>query len=83
MVAGVHGVIGAHAQKRVALVHSTAVAPATNQVQHTEESSVLDKTKRFETATPTDAQVDFDLQKKQTGLVTIYRLSLSRELINI
>ena len=58
-----HGAIGAHAQKRVALVHSTAVGPAINRVQHTEENTVQDKTKSFGIATPTGAQVDFDLHK--------------------
>ena len=57
------GGTGAHAQKRVALVHSTAVGPAINQVQHTEENNVQDKTKSFGIATPTVAQVDFDLHK--------------------
>ena len=56
-VAGVLGVNGMHALKRVATVHSTAVASAINQVQHMEESNVQGQPKRHENVTLRSVQV--------------------------
>lgn len=51
MVAGVHGVTGAHALKRVALDHSTANDPVLGPLRHMEENHARDKLNRQELVT--------------------------------
>ena len=57
MVAGVHGVTGAHALKRVALDHSTARDPVLSPLQHMEENHARDKLSRQELVTRSFALV--------------------------
>ena len=57
MVAGVHGVNGAHALKRVALDHSTAHDPVLGPLQHMEENDARDKLNRQELVTRSFALV--------------------------
>ena len=54
---GAHGENGAHALKRVALEHSTAVGPARIQGLRMEGDSALEKTRRPGTVTQILAQV--------------------------
>lgn len=56
-VDGVHGANGAHALKRVALDHSTAIVPVPTPLQHTEGNSVPEREQRRGTATQNNAQV--------------------------
>ena len=58
MAVGVPGADGAHALKRVALEHNTAVGTAINRNQHTEERNALDKVEIRGNAVPVHAQVD-------------------------
>lgn len=57
MVAGVHGVTGAHALKRVTLDHSTAHDPVLGPLRHMEENRARDKLNRQELATRSFALV--------------------------
>lgn len=57
MVAGVHGVTGAHALKRVALDHSTANDPVLGPLRHMEENHARDKLNRQELVTRSFAPV--------------------------
>ena len=57
MVAGVHGVAGAHALKRVALDHSTANDPVLGPLRHMEENHARDKINRQELVTRSFALV--------------------------
>lgn len=57
MVAGVHGVTGAHALKHVALDHSTADDPVLGPLQHMEENYARDKLNRQELVTRSFALV--------------------------
>ena len=57
MVAGVHGVTGAHALKRVALDHSTANDPVLGPLRHMEENHARDKRNRQELVTRSFAPV--------------------------
>lgn len=57
MVAGVHGVTGAHALKRVALDHSTANDPVLGPLRHMEENYARDKLNRQELVTRSFAPV--------------------------
>ena len=52
-----HGANGAHALKRVALDHSTAIVPVPTPLQHTEGNSVPEREQRRGTATQNNAQV--------------------------
>ena len=54
---GAHGENGAHALRRVALEHSTAVGPARIQGLRMEGDSALEKTRRPGTVTQILAQV--------------------------
>lgn len=68
---GVHGEIGAHALKRVALEHSTAVGPVRIQGLRMEGNSALEKIRRPGTVTQILAQVRM-LLTKRTLTVRLY-----------
>jgi len=81
MVAGVHGVTGAHALKRVAQDHSTAHDPVLGPLQHMEENHARDKLNRQELVTrsfaPVCVMVSNNLRNTvtNTGVKTYCQLS--------
>ena len=79
MVAGVHGVTGAHALKHVALDHSTAHDPVLSPLQDMEENHARDKLNRQELVTRSFVLVCVMVcnlrNTNNTGVKTYCRLS--------
>ena len=78
MVAGVHGVTGAHALKRVVLDHSTAHDPVLSPLHHMEENHARDKLNRQEPVTRSFVLVCVmvcNLRNNNTGVKTYFQLS--------
>lgn len=80
MVVGVHGANGAHALKRVALGHSTAVGPVPIQVLHMEGTIALDNKKRRESATPILVQLTAAGHYGEGGPPVLRRVGLEARL---